>query len=163
MDNEQLNVYEKMFGVTFEERDQILRVLAEEAQEAIGSMGDDTPFPILSKQVRSLYENFRQQFAQVTNPPIDPLRESIIMSLETCLGAEQNLFKETIEHARRLLVRSPVLSREKFETLLAMNDEAEYHHVKIDLNFDPSKQSLQQSIDNITNCLLYTSPSPRDS
>ena len=154
MDNEQLSVYERMFGVTFEERDQILRVLAEEAQEAIGSMGDDTPFPILSKQVRSLYENFRQQFAQVTNPPIDPLRESIVMSLETCLGAEQNLFKETFQHARRLLVRSPVLSREKFETLLAMNDEPEYHHVRIDLNFDPSKQSLQQAIEAITKTAL---------
>jgi len=121
MDNAELNTYEKMFGVTFEERDQILRVLAEDAQEAIGSMGDDTPFPVFSRNVRSLYENFRQQFAQVTNPPIDPLRESIVMSLETCIGVEHNLFKESHEHARRLLVRSPVLSREKFETLLAGN------------------------------------------
>jgi len=96
MDDSQLIIYEKMFGVTFEERDQILRVLAEDAQEAIGSMGDDTPFPVLSQNVRSLYENFRQQFAQVTNPPIDPLRESIVMSLETCIGVEQNLFKETV-------------------------------------------------------------------
>jgi len=131
-------------------RHQILRVLAEDAQEAIGSMGDDTPFPVLSQNVRSLYENFRQQFAQVTNPPIDPLRESIVMSLETCIGVEQNLFKETVHHARRLLVRSPVLSREKFETLLAMNDEAEYRHVVIDLNFDPKKTTLQQAITDIT-------------
>ena len=150
MDDSQLKLYEKMFGVTFEERDQILRVLAEDAQEAIGSMGDDTPFPVLSENVRSLYENFRQQFAQVTNPPIDPLRESIVMSLETCIGVEQNLFKESVHHARRLLVRSPVLSQEKFETLLAMNDEAEYRHTVIDLNFDPKKTTLQQAITNIT-------------
>lgn len=142
----QLSRYEKMFGVTFEERDQILRVLAEEAQEAIGSMGDDTPFPVLSGRVRSLYDNFRQQFAQVTNPPIDPLRESIVMSLETCIGAEKNLFSETVDHSRRLLVRSPVLSREKYETLMAMNDEPEYHHVHIDLNYDPSQKSLEQAI-----------------
>jgi glutamate synthase (NADPH/NADH) large chain len=144
-----LNRYEKMFGVTFEERDQILRVLAEDAQEAIGSMGDDTPFPVLSQRVRSLYDNFRQQFAQVTNPPIDPLREAIVMSLETCIGAEKNLFSETVDHSRRLLVRSPVLSREKFETLMAMNDEPEYHHVKIDLNYDPESKSLEQAIVDI--------------
>ncbi len=150
MDDDLLKTYEKMFGVTFEERDQILRVLAEDAQEAIGSMGDDTPFPVFSKNVRSLYENFRQQFAQVTNPPIDPLRESIVMSLETCIGVEQNLFKETVDHARRLLVRSPVLSREKFETLLAMNDEAEYSNITIDLSFDPNSKSLQQAITDIT-------------
>ena len=150
MGEEKLQTFEKMFGITFEERDQIIRVLAEDAQEAIGSMGDDTPFPVFSKNVRSLYESFRQQFAQVTNPPIDPLRESIVMSLETCIGAEQNLFKETVDHARRLLVRSPVLSREKFETLLAMNDENEYRHATIDLNFDPNTKTLQQAISDIT-------------
>ncbi len=148
-DDAVLNRFEKMFGVTFEERDQILRVLAEDAQEAIGSMGDDTPFPVLSTRVRSLYENFRQQFAQVTNPPIDPLRESIVMSLETCIGAEKNLFSETVDHSRRLLVRSPVLSRVKFETLIAMNDEPEYHHVQIDLNYDPQSKSLEQAIIDI--------------
>ena len=150
MDDTHLLQYEKMFGVTFEERDQVLRVLAEDAQEAIGSMGDDTPFPVLSSQVRSLYENFRQQFAQVTNPPIDPIRESIVMSLETCLGAEKNLFKETVDHSRRLLVRSPVLSREKFETLRAMNDEPEYQHIHISLNYDPTLKSLEQAIIDIT-------------
>ena len=154
MDEAELKTYEKMFGVTFEERDQILRVLAEDAQEAIGSMGDDTPFPVLSNRVRSLYENFRQQFAQVTNPPIDPLRESIVMSLETCIGVELNLFKETVDHARRLLVRSPVLSREKFETLLAMHDEPEYRHIRLDLNFDPSEKSLQQAITDIANAAV---------
>ena len=144
-----LQIHEKMFGVSFEERDQIVRVLAEEAHEAVGSMGDDTPFPVLSKQNRSLFENFRQQFAQVTNPPIDPLREAVVMSLETCLGAEQNIFRETVDHARRLLVRSPVLSREKYETLLAMNDEPEYHHQVINLNFDPAEKNLEQAIIDI--------------
>ncbi|MDH5735029.1 MAG: glutamate synthase large subunit, partial [Gammaproteobacteria bacterium] len=69
MDAATLNIYEKQFLVSFEERDQILRVLAESGQEAVGSMGDDTPFPVLSTQQRSLYDYFRQQFAQVTNPP----------------------------------------------------------------------------------------------
>ena len=69
------SLYQKMFNVTQEERDEIIRVLAEDESEAVGSMGDDTPMPVLSHKVRSLYDYFRQQFAQVTNPPIDPLRE----------------------------------------------------------------------------------------
>jgi glutamate synthase (NADPH/NADH) large chain len=150
MKEEQLAMHEKMFNVTFEERDQIIRVLAEAGQEAVGSMGDDTPFPVMSEHVRPLYDNFRQQFAQVTNPPIDPLRETIVMSLETCLGREKNLFRETHHHANRLLVRSPVLSRTKFQTLLAMNDEPGYSHAMISLQFDPEKQTLQQAINSIT-------------
>jgi len=150
MDDQQLAVHEKLFNVTFEERDQVLRVLAEGGQEAIGSMGDDTPFPVMSEHVRSIYDSFRQQFAQVTNPPIDPLRETIVMSLETCLGREKNLFRETHHHANRLLVRSPVLSREKFETLIAMGDEPGYGSVVLDLHYDPDELSLEAAIERIT-------------
>ena len=146
MDETRLATFEKMFNVTFEERDQVLRVLAEGAQEAVGSMGDDTPFPVMSEHVRALYDSFRQQFAQVTNPPIDPLRETIVMSLETCLGREKNLFRETHQHANRLLVRSPVLSREKFETLVAMDDEPAYANVRLDLQYDPDAESLEAGI-----------------
>ena len=128
----------------------IIRVLAEGGQEAIGSMGDDTPFPVMSEHVRHLYDNFRQQFAQVTNPPIDPLRETIVMSLETCFGREKNLFRETHHHASRLLVRSPVLSREKYETLVAMDDEPGYANTVISLQYDPQTQSLEQALQDIT-------------
>ena len=150
MDTATLAVFEKMFNVTFEERDQILRVLCEQGQEAVGSMGDDSPFAVMSQQHRSLFDYFRQQFAQVTNPPIDPLRESIVMSLETCIGREHNMFDEQPEFAKRLLVRSPVLSREKFETLLAHADP-DYAHERIDLNYDPDTLSLEKAIIAITN------------
>ena len=149
MSDDQLSLYEKMFNVTFEERDQVIRVLAEGGQEAVGSMGDDTPFPVLSEHVRSLYDSFRQQFAQVTNPPIDPLRETIVMSLETCFGREKNLFRETHHHANRLLVRSPVLSRDKFDTLLAMDDEPGYANVQLNLTYNPDKCNLQEAVINI--------------
>ena len=149
MSDEELATYEKMFNVSFEERDQVLRVLAEGAQEAVGSMGDDTPFPVMSEHVRHLYDSFRQQFAQVTNPPIDPLRETIVMSLETCLGREKNLFRETHHHANRLLVRSPVLSSEKFETLLVMDDEPGYSHTRISLLYDPASETLEEAIKRI--------------
>jgi glutamate synthase (NADPH/NADH) large chain len=131
---EDVLVYQKMFNVTLEERNQVIRVLGEGGQEAVGSMGDDTPFPVLSQQVRSVYDNFRQQFAQVTNPPIDPLREQIVMSLETCFGTEKNLFSETEAHAKRLVVDSPVLSPAKLEELLAQ-DDPDYAHERIDLNY----------------------------
>jgi Glutamate synthase central domain. len=112
-----LKASQKMFMVTFEERDQLLRPIAESGQEAVGSMGDDTPMAVLSRQVRHVSDYFRQQFAQVTNPPIDPLRESIVMSLETCLGREQNVFEQGPEHADRLIISSPVLSNSKMHQI----------------------------------------------
>ncbi|MCB1757625.1 MAG: glutamate synthase large subunit, partial [Gammaproteobacteria bacterium] len=148
-DDDRLTQYEKLFNVSFEERDQILRVLAENGQEAVGSMGDDTPFPVMSSQVRSLYDNFRQQFAQVTNPPIDPLREAVVMSLETCIGREKNLFRETMDHAKRLLIRSPIVSQQKFETMMTMDDEEEYRHAIISLYYEAGKHSLKSAIENV--------------
>ncbi|MDX1497696.1 MAG: glutamate synthase large subunit, partial [Salinisphaeraceae bacterium] len=147
MPSEQLKIYEKLFQVSFEERDQVVRVLAEAGQEAIGSMGDDTPFPVLSSKHRSLYDYFRQVFAQVTNPPIDPLREQIVMSLETCFGAEANVFVECEAHAKRLTVDSPVMSEGKFRELLAI-DDPDYAHKIIDLAY-PADGDLRDAITKI--------------
>ncbi len=133
VDPKRLAVYQKQFNISFEERDIVLRTLAQSGQEAVGSMGDDTPIAVLSRQTRPLYDYFRQQFAQVTNPPIDPLREQIVMSLETCFGREKNLFEETEAHAKRLVVDSPVLCDTKFQALLAQT-EPDYAHALISLN-----------------------------
>ena len=145
-----LERYEKLFQVSYEEKDQILGVLATDGQEAIGSMGDDTPLPVLSRHVRSLYDTFRQSFAQVTNPPIDPLREKIVMSLETCFGRERNLFDETGEHANRLVTNSPILSDYKFHTLMHHPERQHYGHERIRLSYDPQKMNLEQAIIHIT-------------
>ena len=77
---------------------------------------------VLSTRTRSVADYFRQVFAQVTNPPIDPLRESIVMSLETCIGAERNVFEETPEHAKRIILSTPVLSPAKYLKLTAQTD-----------------------------------------
>ncbi len=146
-DEATLAQYQKLFQVTFEERDQVLAVLAGSAQEAVGSMGDDTPLAVLSRHERSLYDYFRQKFAQVTNPPIDPIREQIVMSLETCFGREKNLFEETPEHAERLVVDSPVLSQGKFQRLLAQ-DDPRYAHSLIDLAY-PKGTRLEDAIHRI--------------
>jgi glutamate synthase (NADPH/NADH) large chain len=144
----ELDVYQKMFQVSFEERDQVLRPLAESGNEAVGSMGDDTPMAVLSRHERSLYDYFRQKFAQVTNPPIDPLRESIVMSLEVDLGPERNLFTESEEHARRIGLTSPVLSQSKFQTILALAEEG-FRSVVIDTTYDPAEHSLREALEAV--------------
>ena len=141
----QLECFMKMFQVSLEERDQVLRPLAESGNEAVGSMGDDTPMAVLSRRERSLYDYFRQKFAQVTNPPIDPLRETIVMSLETDLGGEKNVFSEGPEHADRVILTSPVLSQGKFTTLRQL-DRPGFQVLDIDCTYDPSESDLQQAI-----------------
>jgi glutamate synthase (NADPH/NADH) large chain len=144
MESEELLVQQKMFGVSYEERDQVLRPLAENGQEAVGSMGDDTPMAVLSSRVRHVGDYFRQKFAQVTNPAIDPLREAIVMSLETCLGAERNVFEETPEHADRIILSTPVLSPAKFLRLVN-NDRPGFEVAQVRLSYRP-EMGLKQAI-----------------
>jgi glutamate synthase (NADPH/NADH) large chain len=134
-DREVLAQYQKMFNVSAEERDEIIRVLAEDESEAVGSMGDDTPMPVLSKKVRSLYDYFRQQFAQVTNPPIDSLRESIVMSLQTQIGAEANIFVPSAQHAEQIVLSSPILSQRKLRQIVALAESGVPNEF-IDLQYD---------------------------
>ena len=131
----QVASYQKLFQVSFEERDQVIRPLAETGQEAVGSMGDDTPMAVLSHKIRPVTDYFRQQFAQVTNPPIDPLRESVVMSLETCLGPEANLFSPKAKDATRLILASPVLSPLKFQSMLHQ-EQPEFTHQVLHLGYD---------------------------
>ena len=134
-DRDTLALYQKMFNVSAEERDEIIRVLAEDESEAVGSMGDDTPMPVLSKKVRSLYDYFRQQFAQVTNPPIDSLREGIVMSLQTQIGREANIFVPGPQHAEHIILSSPVLSQRKLRQIVALADDGVPNEF-IDLQYD---------------------------
>lgn len=133
----ELKIYEKQFQLTQEERTQILKPLAENATEATSSMGDDTPLAVLSERVRPLYEYFRQQFAQVTNPAIDPIRERRVMSLSTCLGKEANPFIDSPENAKKIEVRSPVISRSTFKLLL-QPDDPHFSYETIDITYHES-------------------------
>jgi len=112
---------QKRFGITLEEREQVLVPLARDGSEAVGSMGDDTPMWVLSRNNRPLFDAFRQQFAQVTNPPIDPIREQVMMSLESCLGPEANPFAVGPDDARRVVLDSPVLSSRKFDEMAGLD------------------------------------------
>ena len=145
MATDAVTTYQKLFNVSFEELDQVIRVLAEDGQEAVGSMGDDTPMAVLSQKVRSPFDYLRQQFAQVTNPPIDPIREAVVMSLHTEFGREMNLFEETAIHAQRIAVTSPVLSHDKFVAVTSQSDPA-YAPVSLDLYYDPKALNLRAAL-----------------
>ncbi|CCW30628.1 Glutamate synthase (NADPH) large chain [Xenorhabdus nematophila F1] len=148
LDDRLLPAYHKQFAYSHEELDQIIRPLGENAQEATGSMGDDTPFAVLSSRPRIIYDYFRQQFAQVTNPPIDPLREAHVMSLSTRIGREMNVFCEAEGQAHRLSFESPVLLYSDF-VQLTTQEGAYYRADTLDLTFDPRETSLKNAVSTL--------------
>ena len=115
------------FGYSSEEVDMVIKPMLKTGAEAVGSMGDDTPLAVLSLKPRLLYTYFKQLFAQVTNPPIDPIREKLVMSLTTNLGWRRNLLSETPEHAEQVLLASPIVldgELERLKTLPAPHQAA---------------------------------------
>lgn len=141
---EQLPIYQKLFSLAQEESEQVILRMANDAQEVTSSMGDDTPMAVLSHQNRNLFDYFRQQFAQVTNPPIDSLREKSVMSLETCFGREHNIFQETNGLASRAIITSPVLNYGKLQQLKALDQKA-YKFEQLSLNY-ADNLSLENAI-----------------
>jgi glutamate synthase (NADPH/NADH) large chain/glutamate synthase (ferredoxin) len=107
-------------GYSSEELEMIFKPMIHDGAEAVGSMGDDTPLAILSLRPRLLFTYFQQLFAQVTNPPIDPIRERSVMSLFTALGWKRNLLAATPEHAQQITIDSPILLTEELERLRAI-------------------------------------------
>jgi glutamate synthase (NADPH/NADH) large chain/glutamate synthase (ferredoxin) len=114
---DQIQKYQLAMGYTQEELDMLLKVMAIEGHDPVYSMGDDTPLSILSSRPRPLSSYFKQLFAQVTNPPIDPIREKLVMALTTYLGPSGNVFEESPEHARLIQLSSPVLDEEDLADL----------------------------------------------
>ena len=101
---------QQLFGYTVEDLRILMAPMAKDGEEAIGSMGTDTPLAVLSNQSQLLYNYFKQLFAQVTNPPIDSIREEMVMSVESYIGSEGNLLTETPEHCRMLKLECPILT-----------------------------------------------------
>ena len=137
----------KLFLLFKEERSSVIKPLAVDSQEGTGSMGDDTALAVMSKMHRQIYDFFRQQFAQVTNPPIDSLREVAVMTLETCFGPELNIYEESPEHAKRLVTTSPVLSHRKLQSILS---NPYFKAQEINLSFEKNI-SLKEAILNLQN------------
>ena len=114
----------KSFGYTREDFKLILTPMAEQGKEPVGSMGNDTPHAFLSKRPQTLFNYFKQLFAQVTNPAIDPIREALVMSLDSFIGTGKNILEESPEHCHKLRVRDPILTNEDFRKIreIAVND-----------------------------------------
>ena len=143
---------QRFFNITLEVAEQVLDPMIKEGKEATASMGDDTPLAAFSKKQRNFSDFFKQKFAQVTNPPIDPIRERVVMSLNTGFGEMRNILTDDADHAKRLKTVSPILSYEKVDILREFGDEK-------DPKFDPSykarcydttfKKNLRESLNTL--------------
>ncbi len=145
-----LSRFQVAHGVSLEDLDMVFPPMIKAAQEAIHSMGDDIPLAPLSRYPRLLFTYFKQLFAQVTNPPIDPIREWAVMTLAAGLGRERNLLTETPEHARILQIESAILFEQEIE---AIRDRAEHGFTSatIDTTWDFSEGTggLKTAIDRV--------------
>lgn len=158
------------FGYTFEQISLLLAPMATDGKEALGSMGNDGPLACLAPQPRLIYEYFRQLFAQVTNPPIDPIREAVVMSLECYIGPQGNLLEMKSSQCDRLLMPSPVLSIEDFASLAHLPKHYPAWTINtIDITFDKSEgvvgythaldricQEASQAIENRNKIIILT-------
>tara|TARA_B100000575_G_scaffold72843_1_gene56637 strand:- start:6049 stop:10557 length:4509 start_codon:yes stop_codon:yes gene_type:complete len=152
INSEEFNISSKLYLLYKEERTSVIKPLAIDSQEGTGSMGDDTALAVMSKMHRQIYDYFRQQFAQVTNPPIDSLREACVMSLETCFGPELNVFDETPDHAKRLVTSSPVLSYKKLQSILT-NPYFKCDEIKLSYR---KNDSLDESLKRLQNIAVQS-------
>ncbi|MFV0290001.1 MAG: glutamate synthase large subunit [Mangrovibacterium sp.] len=133
-DEKSLLKRQKSFGFTHEDLEVILKPMAETGKEAMGSMGADNPLAVLSDRPILLSHYFKQLFAQVTNPPIDPIRERIVMDLRTYVGGFKNILTESEEHCRRIAIDQPVLTNEQL-VKLAYVDHKHFQTKKINIVF----------------------------
>ena len=148
---------QKFFNITIEAIDQVIVPSCETGKENVGSMGDDTPMAVFSKEQRSFFDFFRQKFAQVTNPAIDPYRERIVMSLNTSYGVMGNIFMEGKEHTYKLKSASPLLRADKLDLFLKYSTDENhplYSTIKSKIFSTTYQSDLKQSLDNLIETIL---------
>jgi len=154
---EELEKKQKYFNITYEVIDQIIEPMAKDGKEPVGSMGDDTPLACFSTVNRNFTDFFRQKFAQVTNPPIDPYREKIVMSLETGFGHIHNILDEQPQYAKRLKVASPILMKEKFDVLISFGDKRSPRYddyYKNEVFSTTFKNDLKAALENLATSVI---------
>jgi glutamate synthase (ferredoxin) len=149
-DETDLVVRMKHFGYTVEDVQRIIEPMADKSREPIGSMGDDTPLAALSAKPRLLYTYFKQRFAQVTNPPIDPIREKLVMSLETLIGPRGSLLEDRQASARLIKLRSPVLTDSDLEWLRGSGKRG---YASVTLATLYGKRGGKRSLENVLEAL----------
>jgi glutamate synthase (ferredoxin) len=140
------------FGYTFEDLRLLLTPMARDGVEAVGAMGSDTPLSVLSDRPKLLYDYFQQLFAQVTNPPIDSIREEIITSAETTIGSEGNLLKPEPESCHLIKLKTPILSNSELAKLQQLSQGAQgFRSTTLPILFDPKQGAagLEQAIEQL--------------
>ncbi|MEK4230512.1 glutamate synthase large subunit [Solibacillus sp. FSL H8-0538] len=140
-----LTLRQKINGYTFEDVQKYIVPLAKEGKDPLGSMGNDSPLAVLSERPQSLFNYFKQLFAQVTNPPIDSIREHVVTSTMTLLGAEGDLLHPTAENARRIMLDTPVLTNAEYNNLINNNEE-HFQVAEIRLSFT---EDLEKELNRI--------------
>ena len=143
-----LRQQQRAFGYTIEELRMLATPMAASGYEAIGSMGNDAALAVLSDQNRPLFDYFKQLFAQVSNPPLDAIREELVTSLEAFVGSEQNLFEETPLHCRQLRLKSPLLTDAELARVRALESPG-LTSVTLSTLFNAQTGSLQVALDNL--------------
>jgi len=153
---EEMEAKQRYFNYTLELVKEVIKPMVEEGKETTASMGDDTPLAAFSDQQRNFSDFFKQKFAQVTNPPIDPIREKIVMSLNTGFGQTRNILADDAINAKRLKTVSPIMSREKFQLLKEFGTpgnkryDADYRYKTYSTVFEQDlKASMECLIDRI--------------
>ena len=145
------NKYITSFNYSIEDTDKIIKEMAATGKEPIGSMGNDVPLAVLSKKPYRLFNYFKQLFAQVTNPPIDPIREELVMTLSGYLGSlQQNLLETSSEHAKMVRFRNPVISNTYFQVVKNLRYKG-FSSANLALHFDASKgaEGLESAVDKL--------------
>ena len=141
-----LRAQQAAFGYTHDQLDHLVEPMAKEGKDPVGSMGDDTPLSVLSDFNRPLFTYFKQLFAQVSNPPIDYIREELVTSLESRLGPQRNLLDETPEHARQLVVDSPVLTDGQAAEIKSL--DGEFTSAVVDMTYE-SGGNLEAAVERL--------------
>jgi glutamate synthase (ferredoxin) len=139
---------QKSFGYSYEDLQKILIPMARDGVDPIGSMGNDVSLAVLSDQPQLLYNYFKQRFAQVTNPPIDSIREKLITASNTFLGSEGNLLQPKAESCRQLELEHPLLKNEELE-LIKNLDQPGFKTATLEIIFDQEKESLEERLQDL--------------
>jgi len=150
VDRETLEVRQKAFGYSQEDLRILLAPLSEEGHEAYGSMGNDTPLAVLSDLPQSLFSYFKQQFAQVSNPPLDKEFEKIVTQMSMTIGAQGNLFDESPRHCRQLSIEHPILTNTEMAKIRALNEPG-FQSAVISTLWDPNggAAGLRSALDRV--------------
>ncbi|WP_372945145.1 glutamate synthase large subunit, partial [Muriicola sp.] len=142
-----------IFGYTLEDINTIILPMGKNAKEPIGSMGSDTPIAVLSERPQLIYNYFKQLFAQVTNPPLDGIREELITDISLTLGTDRNIFEITELHCRKLKIQNPVISKEDLDKIKNYDASPDYKVVSIPMLYevDRGHNGLEDALDSLLN------------